>query len=40
MAPVSVPEPQDDPYQQSGGLGQDKRDGTSKLNLSIASSLF
>lgn len=32
--------PQDDHYQQSEGLGQDKRDGTSKLNLSIASSLF
>lgn len=41
MAPVSLlSKPQGDHYQQSEGLVQDKRDDTSKLNLSMASSLF
>lgn len=40
MASVSLSKPQGDHYQQSEGLGQKKRDGTSKLNLSIASSPF
>lgn len=37
---VSEQKPQGDLYQQSGGVGQGTRDGTSKLNLSIASSPF
>lgn len=37
---LCLSKPKDDGYQQNEGLGQDKRNDTSKLNLSIASSLF
>lgn len=40
MASVSCSKPPDDQYQQREGLSRDKRDSTSKLNLSAASSLF